>query len=98
MSLLTRRGRELGGTERFPLARDGGSATFPQEKRQLTRALGRRAVVRGNVQRNTLHLHSAREYPLYHAALRTPRLDWLAGSWKHRYSEQQLQQAQRTGR
>ena len=54
---------------------------------QLTRALGRRAVARGNVQRNTLHLHSAREYPLYHAALRTPRLDWLAGSWKHRYSD-----------
>ena len=63
---------------------------------QLIRALARRAVVRGNVQRNTLHLHSAREYPLYHAALRTPRLDWLAGSWKHRYSEQQLRIAERT--
>ncbi len=63
---------------------------------QLTLALGRRAVARGNVQRNTLHLHSAREYPLYQAALRTPRLDWLAGSWKHRYSEQQLRRAERT--
>jgi hypothetical protein len=62
---------------------------------QLTRMLERRAVVRGNVQRNTLHLHSAREYPLYHAALREPRLDWLAGSWKHRYSEAQLRQAER---
>ena len=38
-------------------------------RQQLTRALERRGVVRGNLLRNTLHLHSAREYPLYHAAL-----------------------------
>jgi hypothetical protein len=64
-------------------------------REQLTRALERRAVVRGNLQRNTLHLHGAREYPLYHAGLRGPRLDWLAGSWKHRYTEKQLRRAER---
>jgi hypothetical protein len=64
-------------------------------REQLTRALERRTVVRGNLQRNTLHLHSAREYPLYHAALRTPRLEWLARAWKHRYGEHELQRARR---
>ena len=60
---------------------------------QLTRALERGRVVRGNLQRNTLHLHSAREYPLYHAALRMPRLEWLARAWKHGYTERELEQA-----
>jgi len=65
-------------------------------REQLTKALERGTVVRGNLQRNTLHLHSARDYPLYHAALREPRLDWLAGSWKHRYDERTLRNAERT--
>jgi hypothetical protein len=62
---------------------------------QLTRALERGTVVRGNLQRNTLHLHSAREYPLYHAALRDRRLEWLARAWKHRYRERELQRARK---
>jgi hypothetical protein len=62
-------------------------------REQLTRALGRGTIVRGNLQRNTLHLHSAGEYPLYHAALREPRLEWLARAWKHRYTEGELRRA-----
>jgi hypothetical protein len=64
-------------------------------REQLTRALERKTVVRGNLLRNTLHLLSAREYPLYHAALRQPRLDWLASSWKQRFDERQLARAER---
>jgi hypothetical protein len=64
-------------------------------REQLTRALARGSVVRGNLQRNTLHLHSGREYPLYHAALRGTRLDWLARAWKHRYSERELERARK---
>lgn len=64
-------------------------------REQLTRALERGAVLRGNLQRNTLHLHSAREYPLYHAALRGPRAEWLARAWRHGYSEAQLQRARK---
>jgi len=64
-------------------------------RQQLTRALERRGVVRGNLLRNTLHLHSAREYPLYHAALRGPRQDWLASAWKQRFDERQLARAER---
>lgn len=62
-------------------------------REQLTRALERRTVLRGNLQRHTLHLHSAREYPLYHAALRSTRLEWLARAWKHRYIEHELERA-----
>ncbi len=64
-------------------------------REQLTRALERGTVLRGNLQRNTLHLHSAREYPLYHAALRETRLEWLARAWKHRYTERELERARK---
>lgn len=64
-------------------------------REQLTRALERGSVVRGNLQRNTLHLHSTREYPLYHAALRETRLEWLARAWKHRYNERELERARK---
>jgi winged helix DNA-binding protein len=64
-------------------------------REQLTRALERGTIVRGNLLRNTLHLLSAREYPLYHAALRGPRTEWLAGAWKHRYSERELERARK---
>jgi hypothetical protein len=64
-------------------------------REQLSRALERGTVLRGNVQRNTLHLHSAREYPLYHAALRETRLAWLARAWKHHYSERELERARK---
>jgi hypothetical protein len=65
------------------------------QREQLTRAIERGTVLRGNLQRNTLHLHSAREYPLYHAALREPRLEWLARAWKHRYAEGELRRARK---
>jgi hypothetical protein len=62
----------------------------------LTRALERGTVVRGNLLRNTLHLVTAREHPVYVGALRETRLDWLAGAWKHRYDERTLRRAEMT--
>jgi hypothetical protein len=62
---------------------------------QLTLALERRTVVRGSLLRNTLHLVSAREYPLYSGALRESRLTWLARAWKHEYAERELRRAER---
>ena len=64
-------------------------------REHLTRALQRGTVVRGNMLRNTLHLHSSREYPLYQAALRERRLEWLGRAWKHRYSERELERARK---
>jgi hypothetical protein len=65
-------------------------------REQLTRALERGAVVRGSMLRNTLHLLSAREHPVYLGALRESRLDWLAGAWKHRFDERTLRRAEKT--
>jgi hypothetical protein len=62
---------------------------------QLSRALECGTVVRGSLLRNTLHLVSAREHPVYVAALRESRLDWLAGAWKHRYDERTLDRAEK---
>jgi Winged helix DNA-binding domain len=67
-------------------------------REQLTRALERRTVVRGSMLRNTLHLVSGREHPLYLGALRDSRLAWLARAWKHDYSESELRQAERVAR
>ena len=67
-------------------------------REQLTRALERRAVVRGSMLRNTLHLVSGREHPLYLGALRESRLAWLARAWKHGYSESELRRAERVAR
>ncbi|HST24723.1 MAG TPA: winged helix DNA-binding domain-containing protein [Gaiellaceae bacterium] len=64
-------------------------------REQLTRALERGTVLRGNLLRNTLHLVSAREYPLYHAALAPLRLEWLARAWKQRFDEPSLRKAER---
>jgi hypothetical protein len=65
-------------------------------REQLTRALERGTVVRGNLLRNTRHLVTAREHPVYVGALRESRLDWLAGAWKHRFDERTLRRAEKT--
>jgi hypothetical protein len=86
-----------------PLHAQGVESTYvnlwsriPGFRRELlTRALERGTVLRGNLLRNTLHLHSAREYPLYHAALREPRLEWLGRAWKHRYPDGELRRARK---
>jgi hypothetical protein len=92
------------GIERVgPLHAQGVESTYVNlwsridgfRREQLTRALERGTVVRGNLLRNTLHLLSSREYPLYHAALRERRLEWLRRAWKRRYSARELEQARK---
>ena len=65
-------------------------------REQLTRALERGAVVRGGLLRNTLHLVSAREHPVYVAALRQSRLRWMAHAWKQHFDERTMKRAERT--
>ena len=49
------------------------------EREQLTRALRREQVVKGALMRGTLHLVSARDYPLYATALRKEVAPWSNG-------------------
>jgi hypothetical protein len=53
----------------------------------LTRALGRGTVVRSRPMRATLHLTSARDYRLFHGAIRAGRAEWWQRTTKHRYDE-----------
>jgi hypothetical protein len=50
-------------------------------REDLTRALERRRIVRGSFLRHTLHLVTAREHPLYDAAIRDHRADWWKRTW-----------------
>jgi hypothetical protein len=52
------------------------------ERVQLTRALRREQVVKGALMRGTLHLVSARDYPLYATALRKEVAPWSNGRAK----------------
>jgi hypothetical protein len=63
---------------------------------QLTRGLERGTVVRGGLLRNTLHLITAREHPVYVAALRQSRIEWMARAWKQRFDERTLRRAEQT--
>lgn len=51
-------------------------------REQLTRALRREQVVKGALMRGTLHLVSARDYPLYATALRKDVAPWTHGRAK----------------
>ncbi len=50
------------------------------ERAYLTRALERRSVVQGTLMRMTIHLVSARDYPLLAAGLREGQRTWWLGS------------------
>jgi hypothetical protein len=52
------------------------------EREQLTRALRREHVVKGALMRGTLHLVSARDYPLYATALQKEVAPWSNGRAK----------------
>lgn len=52
------------------------------ERAQLTRAIRREQVVKGALMRGTLHLVSARDYPLYATALRREVAPWSNGRAK----------------
>ena len=46
------------------------------EREDLTTALERRVVVQGTLMRSTIHIVSARDYPLLAEAIREPRREW----------------------
>jgi winged helix DNA-binding protein len=52
------------------------SRTAEFTRDDLTRALERRAVVQGTLMRATIHLTSARDYPLFAAGIRRYRREW----------------------
>lgn len=54
---------------------------------QLTRALEQGRVVQGTLMRVTIHMVSARDYPLLAAAVRRPRREWFARVAKDRALE-----------
>lgn len=62
---------------------------------QLTRALERRTVIRSRPMRSTLHLTSARDYRLFHGAIRAGRAEWWQRTTKHRYDEKERARAEK---
>jgi hypothetical protein len=50
----------------------------------LTRALERRAIVQGTIMRATIHMVSARDYPLLVAGVRDARRDWWLRAHRNR--------------
>jgi hypothetical protein len=63
-------------------------------REELTRALERRTVVKGTLLRNTLHLVSAREHGLYHAAIREHRAEWRQRVTKQRFDAKTIARAE----
>jgi len=64
-------------------------------REQLTRAIERGTVVRSRPLRATLHLTSARDYPLFQGAVREGRAEWWQRTTKHRYDEKTIALAER---
>lgn len=64
-------------------------------REQLTRALQRATVIRSRPLRSTLHLTSARDYRLFHGAIRGGRAEWWQRTTKHRYDEKTTARAER---
>jgi hypothetical protein len=60
---------------------------------RLTRALERHGVVRCTLLRNTLHLVTAREHPLYDGALAAHRLGWWMRVNRRRFDETTIARA-----
>jgi len=61
------------------------------ERRALTRALERRAVVQGTLMRTTIHMVSARDYWLFALGVRRERREWWLRQHKEAASEADLQ-------
>jgi DNA glycosylase AlkZ-like len=64
-------------------------------REDLTRALERRTVVRGSLLRHTLHLVSAREQPLFAAAIRGARAEWWRRQAPQPYDARRIARAER---
>jgi len=64
-------------------------------REHLTRALERGTVVRSRPLRATLHLTSARDYPLFQGAVREVRAEWWQRTTNHRYDEKTIARAER---
>jgi hypothetical protein len=65
------------------------------ERDDLTRALERRTVVQGTLMRVTIHLVSARDYPLLAAGVRETRREWWLKPRRGRVDVRRLQAAAR---
>lgn len=65
-------------------------------REQLTRALERGTVIRSRPLRSTLHLTSARDYALFHGAVRENRAEWWQRTTKHRYDSETIVRAEQT--
>jgi winged helix DNA-binding protein len=64
-------------------------------REQLTRAIERGSVIRSRPLRATLHLTSARDYVLFHGAIRESRAEWWQRTTKHRYDARTIARAER---
>jgi hypothetical protein len=61
----------------------------------LTEALHQRRVIQGTLLRSTIHMVSARDYWLFHAAARASRQDWWRRVTRHQISELDMEAAVR---
>jgi winged helix DNA-binding protein len=68
------------------------------EREDLTKALERRTVVQGTLMRATIHIVSARDYPLLAEAIRDGRRAWLLKSQPGRADARTLSRAARRAR
>ena len=64
----------------------------------LTEALQQRRVIQGTLLRSTIHMVSARDYWLFHAATRSSRQDWWRRVTRHQISEPDMDAAVRAVR
>ncbi|TMB60422.1 MAG: winged helix DNA-binding domain-containing protein [Chloroflexi bacterium] len=82
--------REL---NRALLARQSRMRNFRRDA--LTEALQQRRVIQGTLLRSTIHMVSARDYWLFHAATRSSRQDWWRRVTRHQISERDMDAAVR---
>jgi hypothetical protein len=62
----------------------------------LTEALHQRRVIQGTLLRSTIHMVSARDYWLFHAAMRASRQDWWRRVTRHQISDPDMEAAVRS--
>ncbi|MGZ4133399.1 MAG: winged helix DNA-binding domain-containing protein, partial [Actinomycetota bacterium] len=61
------------------------------ERHHLTRALERRVVVQGTLMRSTIHMVTARDYPLLAAGTRRDRRAWVRGATRGQIPEPRME-------